>query len=136
MNIMLTSLYIHIPFCTQICTYCDFHKEVAKDSKKEMYIEALIKELIHHKDKYHSLETIYIGGGTPSSLPTELLEKLLKTIEETININQLYEYAIETNPNDINQAFSELISHYKINRVSVGVQTFNNKHLEFSWKNT
>ena len=131
MNIMLTSLYIHIPFCNQICTYCDFHKEMALDSKKEMYIDALIKEFLFHKDKYSGLETIYIGGGTPSSLSPVLLEKLLKTIKETIDLNQIKEYAIETNPNDINQVFSELISSYKINRVSVGVQTFNDNHLQF-----
>ncbi len=128
---MLTSLYIHIPFCNQICTYCDFHKEMAKDSKKQLYINALCKEIEHHSDKFNQLETIYIGGGTPSSLDLSLLEKLLNTIKHTIDLSIIKEYSIETNPNDLTIEFASLIKEYGINRVSVGVQTFNQKHLQF-----
>ncbi len=128
---MLTSLYLHIPFCNQICTYCDFHKEIANDSKKRNYINALCIEIEHHKHEYTSLSTIYIGGGTPSSLDSELLEQLLQTIKENIDLKNIKEYAIETNPNDLTLDFSRLIHSYGINRVSVGVQTFNESHLTF-----
>jgi oxygen-independent coproporphyrinogen-3 oxidase len=128
---MLTSLYLHIPFCNQICTYCDFHKEIANTKKKQDYIYALCEELQFHSDKYTSLETIYIGGGTPSSLDLGLLETLLKTIKETIPLNNIIEYSIETNPNDLTKEFAELIFSYGVNRVSIGVQTFHQKHLTF-----
>ena len=71
---MLTSLYIHIPFCEHICTYCDFHKELANPQKKRAYIHALTKELQHKKDIISSVKTIYIGGGTPLCLYIDLLE--------------------------------------------------------------
>jgi len=127
---MLTSLYIHIPFCDKICTYCDFRKEIASSDKKTKYIDALIKELNFYKDNFKSLKTIYIGGGTPSSLDLELLEKLFIALEAVIDTKSLIEYSIETNPNDINKSFVSLISKYRINRVSMGVQTFNDIHLK------
>lgn len=121
---MLTSLYIHIPFCDNICTYCDFKKEIASSNKKANYISALIKELNYYKDDFKKVKTIYIGGGTPSSLELNLLENLFKAIEEVIDTKNLIEYSIETNPNDINQSFVSLITKYNVNRVSMGVQTF------------
>lgn len=121
---MLTSLYIHIPFCDNICTYCDFKKEIASSNKKANYISALIKELNYYKDDFKKVKTIYIGGGTPSSLELNLLENLFKAIEEAIDTKNLIEYSIETNPNDINQSFVSLITKYNVNRVSMGVQTF------------
>ena len=128
---MLTALYIHVPFCEKICVYCDFHKEMATLSKKTKYIEALIKELVSNKDSLDNIETVYIGGGTPSNLPNELLEKLLIAINDVITINKDTEFSIETNPNDITLTKALLFSKYNINRVSVGVQTFNNDHLKF-----
>jgi oxygen-independent coproporphyrinogen-3 oxidase len=128
---MLTSLYVHIPFCNHICTYCDFHKELATSKKKENYINALINELHYHKDKFTDIKTVYIGGGTPSALDVRLLERLFKTINSVIDLNNVVEYTIETNPNDITGQFVQLITSYHINRVSIGVQTFNPKHLQF-----
>jgi len=128
---MLTAIYIHIPFCDKVCTYCDFHKEIASFDKKKKYIDSLIMELDNHKYEYNDLKTIYIGGGTPSSLPSELLELLFNKIHELINVKQLVEFTIETNPNDISLEFSKLIKKHGINRVSIGVQTFNENHLKF-----
>lgn len=128
---MLTGLYIHVPFCEKICVYCDFHKEIATLSKKNNYIDALIKELVNNKDVLKNIETIYIGGGTPSNLPNSLLEKLLSAINENISITKNTEFTIETNPNDISIEKAELFKKYNINRVSVGVQTFNENHLLF-----
>ena len=128
---MLTALYIHVPFCEKICVYCDFHKEMATLSKKTKYIDALIKELKLNKDSYNNIETVYIGGGTPSNLPNDLLEKLLSSINDVIDITKDIEFTIETNPNDINIEKALLFHKYNINRVSIGVQTFNESHLKF-----
>ena len=128
---MLTSLYIHIPFCSQICTYCDFHKEMAKDKKKERYIAALIKELNHHKDEIMNVKTIYIGGGTPTSLNLPLLEKLFKAIHQIINMDTVIEFSIESNPNDYTVELVKLLKQYGVNRTSIGVQTFNQTQLDF-----
>ncbi len=128
---MLTALYVHVPFCEKICVYCDFHKEIATLAKKTKYIDALIIELTKNRDNLKDIKTVYIGGGTPSNLPNDLLEKLLKAINKTIDINEDVEFSIETNPNDINIEKAKLFKQYNINRVSVGVQTFNDKHLKF-----
>ena len=82
---MIKGLYIHIPFCSQICSYCDFVKQVAKPNTIEKYVDTLIEELNNYKGEYNTLETIYIGGGTPSSIPLGLLEKLLKEINALID---------------------------------------------------
>ncbi len=128
---MLTALYIHIPFCAKICTYCDFHKEVATVNKQEKYLISLINELEFYKSDYNNLATIYIGGGTPSSLSVVLLEKLLFSINKVINIKKLVEFTIETNPNDITKEKADLFKKYGISRVSIGVQTFHKEHLKF-----
>jgi len=128
---MLTALYIHIPFCDKVCTYCDFHKEIATPKKQEKYINSLINELKSYKNDFKKLVSIYIGGGTPSSLPNILLEKLFIEINNHISIKELKEFSIETNPNDITKEKAELFKKYKISRVSIGVQTFNDKHLKF-----
>jgi oxygen-independent coproporphyrinogen-3 oxidase len=128
---MLTSLYIHIPFCDHICTYCDFHKQKATPKTKQQYISALIKELTHYKSTYTSLKTVYIGGGTPLSLEVSELEKLLHAIHQSIDTDSLVEYTIETNPNNITPEKVELLRQYGVNRISIGIQTFNSKHLAF-----
>lgn len=128
---MLTSLYIHIPFCSQICTYCDFHKEMAKQSKKEKYVNALIKELQYHKKEIKNVSTIYIGGGTPTSLNLLDLEKLLQAINLYIPIHNVSEFTIESNPNDFTEELVILLKKYHVNRISIGVQTFQEDHLQF-----
>lgn len=104
---------------------------MAKDSKKERYISSLIKELEYHKDEVREVKTIYIGGGTPTSLSLELLERLLQTIHSTIDMSNVIEFSIESNPNDYNINLINLLKKYSVNRVSIGVQTFNEKQLEF-----
>lgn len=128
---MLTALYIHVPFCDKICTYCDFHKEVASLTKKNDYINALISEFLQNKKKYKNITSIFIGGGTPSSLNIGQLIKILSVIKETIDLSKVIEYTIETNPNDITLDKAQLFKDYGINRVSVGVQSFNDTHLKF-----
>ena len=127
----IEALYIHIPFCNNICTYCDFYKMMARPDAKSKYIDYLIKELDLRKSSLSNIKTIYIGGGTPTSLNNDLLEKLLKAIEERIDLNKVIEYSIEANPLDLDFDKCNLLNKYHINRVSVGVQSFNDNRLKF-----
>ncbi len=123
------ALYIHIPFCSRICSYCDFVKEVAGEDKKDAYTEALCHEIVHHKAEYGELRTIHLGGGTPSSLSLDNLHKILGTLTSHIDITGLKEFGVECNPADITPVFARLLSHHGVNRISLGAQTFNDKHL-------
>lgn len=127
---MIEGLYIHIPFCEKICVYCDFHKEIAKEEKKEQYIHRLIQSMKDHHTSLQSLKTIYIGGGTPSNIHYDLLKELLETIQNYMDIDTLEEYTIESNPNDITLKRAQLYKDYGINRVSLGVQSFDDQILK------
>ena len=120
---MSKSAYIHIPFCNSICSYCDFCKMFYKKDWADKYLIALKNEI---EDRYHGdlLRTIYIGGGTPSCLTNEQLEYLLKMATH-LNIANLEEFTIECNLNDITEDFLSLITKYHINRLSIGIQSFN-----------
>lgn len=124
----MDALYIHIPFCKQICFYCDFPKKIGKDKEIDAYLDALYKELTMH-ELNKEFNTVYIGGGTPSLLSLRQLEKLNKIIK-LIPLAKEYEFTIECNPEQITL---EKIQYYKkigINRISLGVQTFNDKLLK------
>lgn len=120
---MIKGLYIHIPFCDQICLYCDFCKLVAKPSLQADYIEALLHELNHELNHLNALETIYIGGGTPSALATPLMKALLEAIRTNIDLTSIREFTIEANPNDITVEWLDLCKTAGVNRISLGVQT-------------
>lgn len=125
----MRGLYVHIPFCKNICSYCDFYKRILKNLDQEnAYITDLIKELRGYK-KYlnEDIVSIYIGGGTPNSLTDSSLERLLAEIDSYNHKN--VEYSIEINPELLTARQVELFKKYKINRVSMGVQSFNAKHL-------
>lgn len=121
-NNTIKNLYIHIPFCSKICTYCDFYKMVASKEKQAEYIDYLIKELEQKKNYLNNLETIFIGGGTPTALGTDLFEVLLKYLNAYIKPNILKEFTIEANPNDISADMAHLFKKYQVNRVSLGIQ--------------
>ena len=118
-------LYIHIPFCNKVCPYCDFHKMVASNNLKEAYIKALINEFKLKNISKYQLSTIYIGGGTPSSLIIDLLEMLFSTLNENLKLNELLEFTFECNPEDINIDLLKLLKKYHVNRLSIGIQTLN-----------
>lgn len=126
----IESLYIHIPFCSKICTYCDFYKMVAKPYVKEKYVEYLIKELEMKKQYLTSLKTIFIGGGTPTCLSLESMEKLFSYLNQYIDKDILIEFTIEANPNDITLDMAKLFKKYNINRVSLGVQGLKEEKLK------
>lgn len=136
MNIRkIESLYIHIPFCDHICVYCDFYKMIAKNDEKEKYIDYLIKELDLKQELLHNIKTIYIGGGTPSNLENQLLIKLFDALNKYIDLKKLQEFTIECNPIDVTKELVLILKKYNVNRVSLGVQSFNNKKLEYLKRN-
>lgn len=127
----MLGLYIHIPFCKHICTYCDFYKMVASDALKEKTIHYMMKEIELKKIRQFEIDTLYIGGGTPSILPTPLLEEFLSFLSQKVNFKNLKEFTIEMNPEDIREDLVLILSKYHVNRVSIGIQSFNPKLLKF-----
>lgn len=123
-----TSAYVHIPFCTQICYYCDFSKVFIKNQPVDEYLQALIREFESYDIK--KLRTLYIGGGTPTSITAEQLEYLLTNLTKHLDLSVLEEFTIEANPGDLTEDKIEVLKHSAVNRVSLGVQTFNDKHLK------
>lgn len=122
-------IYIHIPFCKYICSYCDFNKFYIQNQPVDAYISNLIEELKLVK-KNDNIVTVYIGGGTPSALSNEQLELLLEAVHNTVDIGKLYEFSFEANPEDLTIERVKILKKYNINRVSMGVQTLNNNLLK------
>lgn len=122
----MKSLYVHIPFCDHICSYCDFCKVFYREDWADQYLDALAFE-IEDKQLYGDYDTIYIGGGTPSTLSYQQLQRLLKMLEPFAY--QVQEYSIEVNPESMTDAKLDLLKQYHINRLSVGVQTFHDSLL-------
>ncbi|MEW4354062.1 radical SAM family heme chaperone HemW [Streptococcus pneumoniae] len=123
-----TSAYVHIPFCTQICYYCDFSKVFIKNQPVDSYLEHLIREF----DSYEieKLRTLYIGGGTPTALSASQLDFLLRHLTENLNLSFLEELTIEANPGDLDEEKIAVLKDSPVNRVSLGVQTFDNRMLK------
>lgn len=122
------SAYVHIPFCTQICYYCDFSKVFIKNQPVDAYLQALIREFRSYD--ITELRTLYIGGGTPTSISAVQLDYLLTELIRDLNLNTLEEFTIEANPGDLTVDKIEVLQKSAVNRVSLGVQTFNDKHLK------
>ena len=122
------SVYIHIPFCSNICSYCDFCKMYYNKNWVSKYLDRLDEEV----DTYYKCDivnTIYIGGGTPSCLNLDELEKMLE-ITNKFKKSKSVEFTIEVNIEDINIDKINLFKKYNVNRISIGIQTFNKKHLK------
>ena len=126
---MIKSCYVHIPFCEKICSYCDFCKMFYNKKIVDKYLDSLEEE-IHTLYNGEELETLYIGGGTPSSLNIEQLERLF----EILNIfekNKKIEFTIECNFSNIDKEKLELFKKYGVNRLSFGLETTSKKQLDF-----
>ncbi len=120
---MANSIYIHIPFCSSICSYCDFCKVFYNEELASNYLDTLKKEVI---DNYNNEElyTLYIGGGTPSSLSLSNLNKLFDIIK-LFNLSNIKEFTFECNIQDINRDLLKLLKDNKVNRLSIGIETIN-----------
>ena len=130
---MIKSVYIHIPFCDSICSYCDFCKFLKNDQWIDKYLNSLNSE-IKTKYKGEKLETIYIGGGTPSCLNIEQLNKLFNIIK-IFNKSKSIEFTFECNIENITEEKLKLLYDNGVNRLSIGIQTFNEKYLKFLNRN-
>jgi oxygen-independent coproporphyrinogen-3 oxidase len=119
------SMYVHIPFCKSICSYCDFTKVFYSFLYEEKYLNSLEKEI--KEDRPNKCNTIYIGGGTPSVLSNNGLERLLSMLSSYLESD--YEFTIEVNPETIDEDKVKLFAKYGINRVSIGVESFNDEIL-------
>lgn len=125
------ALYVHIPFCKSKCNYCDFNSFNADESLIDEYIDLLIKEMQLNKNKIKVLDTIFIGGGTPSILSLKNIEKLLKGIYINFEIKDNCEITIESNPKTLDTDKLKLLKKLKVNRLSMGVQAVSEKNLKF-----
>ncbi len=123
---MSKGLYIHIPFCLQKCKYCDFISFTV--GNKEAYIDALKKELSMYVNT--EIDSVFIGGGTPTVLSYSLMEKLLKYINNTFKLAKDTEWSIEANPKTVNEEKLSLMREMGVNRISIGVQSFNDVELQ------
>lgn len=122
------ALYIHIPFCKQKCLYCDFPSYSHKEELMEEYVEALSKEILE-KTKEYKIESLFIGGGTPSYLSNENLKFLLNTINK-LDFVENAEKTMECNPGTVNKEKLEIIFNGGINRISFGLQSTSNEILK------
>ena len=121
-------IFIHIPFCNSLCNYCDFPKMFYDKKFISKYLDSLEKE-INQRYKNEPVKTIYIGGGTPTSLNIVELERLLK-ITNIFNKDNLVEYTIESNIESLSEEKIKLLKKYNINRISLGVESLNNDNLK------
>lgn len=125
----MESVYIHIPFCKNICSYCDFCKMYYNGSFVTQYLNSLIKEI---QDRYlgEEIKTLYVGGGTPSVLSVKDLTYLFEIIHR-FNLSKLEEFTFECNLEDINEELLMLLKDGGVTRLSIGIQSFNKEKLAF-----
>ncbi|NPV03262.1 MAG: radical SAM family heme chaperone HemW [Syntrophaceae bacterium] len=123
-------LYVHVPFCRSKCVYCDFYSVTDLSGVQEWY-KALLVEMTFHGDFAAAFDTVYIGGGTPSCLPSGLLPDLLKRIRSALPVSADAEITVEVNPGDVDASSLARLREAGFNRVSIGVQSFDDGILSF-----
>lgn len=130
--LLMAGLYLHIPFCRTRCIYCDFYSTVGEEGQTR-YVEALLSEwrLRRGELRGESVDTIYIGGGTPSQLSPRLLERLFEGLSADIDMGHCREITFEANPDDVTPAYAAVLEVLPVDRVSMGVQSFSDENLRF-----
>ena len=128
----MSGIYLHIPFCKSKCAYCNFFS-LASQSRIDDYVEALKKEIVARKDYLHgeTIETIYFGGGTPSLLSMKHIEDILETLYKNFEIIAKPEITLEVNPDAIDKEKMFSLKKSGVNRISVGIQSFNDEDLKY-----
>lgn len=129
----MAGFYIHIPFCKQKCTYCDFHFSTTYHSYRKEMILSILKEIESRKNELPSVDTIYFGGGTPSLLDKDELNAIIQRIHANYTINEALEITLEANPDDISSNKLKEWKELGINRLSIGLQSF--KSFDLEWMN-
>ena len=123
----MRGMYIHIPFCHQICHYCDFNKVFFKNQPVDEYIESMGKELALMKAdgvSFKGVETVFLGGGTPTSLSEKQLDRLLTIIHDYVDVGSLREFSTEANPDELTYGKLLVLKDGGVDRLSIGVQSF------------
>ena len=128
----MSGIYVHIPFCSQACTYCDFHFSTSLQSVDKM-MASLEKEIILRKNYLQDdvIETIYFGGGTPSLIETSFINRLMNAIRKEYNVSTDAEVTVEANPDDLTKEKCEQLYSAGVNRLSIGIQSFSDTDLKF-----
>lgn len=126
----MAGVYVHIPFCKSRCTYCDFYSTVGSPLM-ERYVAALVAEarLRWHELGDERVNTIYVGGGTPSQLPVEMMRQLTDALRRLASV-AIAEFTVEVNPDDVNERYIALLADMGVNRISMGIQSFDNRLLK------
>ncbi len=131
---MALSIYLHYPFCNHICSYCDYSKQLFNNELEKKYFEALNNEIKLTAEKFDlsdsEVSTIYIGGGTPSTATDKLLQGTINQLRNNFSISKNVEFSIECNPEDIDADKMEALAELGVNRVVIGVQTFDARYLK------
>lgn len=128
----MAGIYLHIPFCKQACTYCNFHFSTSLKMKDEL-LQALLRELELQRNylQGHSIETIYFGGGTPSLLTAAEIMRITDRIYELYPVGELKEFTLEANPDDLTVAYLRELRHTPVSRFSIGIQSFKEQDLRY-----
>jgi oxygen-independent coproporphyrinogen-3 oxidase len=127
---MADSIYIHIPFCVKKCIYCDFFSVPYDESTAYEYTHALCKELFLKKHLAGKLKSVYMGGGTPSLLPDECFRQIFSCLKDNYELSAGTEITVEANPGTLSESKIYLLLCLGVNRLSIGVQSFNNEELK------
>lgn len=133
----MAGIYYHIPFCRQKCYYCNFYV-LASNKYKNVYTDALLREMELRKDYIENqrVDTLYFGGGTPSSLPVKDIIRILEKTHELFNVNPEAEITLEANPEDLTPEYLQELKQYTpVNRFSIGIQSFFDDDLEYLHRN-
>lgn len=129
----MAGLYVHVPFCGQLCTYCDFHFSVSLSRVDEM-VSAMISEMHLRRDYLNgeAIDTLYFGGGTPSILSIAQLQSLIRAAQSEFgfNVSQLSEFTVECNPEDLSLPYLKGLKELGVTRLSIGIQSFNDDVLK------
>lgn len=131
----MAGVYIHIPFCKQKCTYCDFHFSTTFEAYRQEMVDSICAELLLRKEYLQNKEinTIYFGGGTPSILTELELNSIIQSIQKLFDVDSSVELSLEANPDDINSDSLEMWKRVGVNRLSIGLQSF--KQSDLDWMN-
>ena len=122
----MAGIYVHIPFCASRCSYCDFFSTLRLEESGLRYVEALIAEARLRRGELHGeqVKTLYLGGGTPSQLPLPLIRQLVVGLREVFSLDAVEEFTVEANPDDVTREWCDGMVALGVNRVSMGVQSF------------
>ncbi len=128
----MTALYLHIPFCLSKCHYCSFSSRAAGEDLYGPYVSALITELtlLSEKQRSSGLDTLFIGGGTPTCLPSKFLQKIIRHSLDLFGVVRDAEISVEANPGTVDARYLEMLLEAGVTRLSLGVQSFDNRQLE------